>query len=243
MTLNRHIVSIAVYTEKYGLSLVYFVMAWTELGRCWTLWSGHSGTSGAVFVEAVRHLTVLLLTVFTALWLLLGRRADVPPQQLKFILVPLATTFFNLTYSTVPWFPKPLQLNLWPAALQFWMFLAGLTCIVIGPMIALWGLLHLGRSFGVFVTVRKVVLTGPYQWTRHPMYLGWVCVCFGVALANFSIAYLLLVAMHISLLLYRAHLEETQLAAHSAEYREYINHSGFIFPKFRHPAAGLLKAE
>jgi hypothetical protein len=45
--------------------------------------------------------------------LLLGRRAAVPPQNLKDILVPLAASFFNLTYNTIHWFPtsvakKPL---------------------------------------------------------------------------------------------------------------------------------------
>jgi protein-S-isoprenylcysteine O-methyltransferase Ste14 len=102
-------------------------------------------------------------------------------------------------------------------------------------LIALWGLIHLGRSFGVYVTVRKVVLTGPYQWVRHPMYLGWVCLYCGIALANFSGAYFLLVALNIGLLLYRAQLEQTQLAAHSEEYREYMQHTRFIFPKLRNP--------
>jgi protein-S-isoprenylcysteine O-methyltransferase Ste14 len=55
----------------------------------------------------------------------------------------------------------------------------------------------------------------------------------GVALANFSGAYFLLVAIHISLLLYRAHLEETELSEYSPEYREYIKRTGFIFPRFR----------
>jgi protein-S-isoprenylcysteine O-methyltransferase Ste14 len=165
--------------------------------------------------------------------LLLGRRAVVPPQKLKFILVPLVATFFTVFYYVVPWFPAALQINLCPPEFQKVLVIAGLTFIIIGPLFALWGILHLGRSFGVFVTVRKVVMTGPYQWIRHPMYLSGVCLCLGVALANCSIAYFLLVAVHISLLLYRARLEETQLAEHSREYLAYMNRTGFIFPRFR----------
>jgi protein-S-isoprenylcysteine O-methyltransferase Ste14 len=242
MKLDRTIILIAIYTERYGLSVLYLWLAAKECQSIWGILSGQSVAGSAVLIDAGRHLTVLLLTLFTSLLLLLGRRADVPPEKLKFILIPLATTFFNLNYVyTIPLFPKSLQANLFPAALQTPMFIAGLTCIIIGPLVALWGLIYLGRSFGIFVTVRKVVLTGPYQWVRHPMYLGWVCSCLGVALANFSVAYILLVAMHISLLLYRAYLEETQLAEHSAEYRENMKRTGFIFPKFSRPAGRLLK--
>jgi protein-S-isoprenylcysteine O-methyltransferase Ste14 len=55
-----------------------------------------------------------------------------------------------------------------------------------------------------------------------------------VALSNFSPIYLALVAIQLSLLLYRAHLEETHLARHSPEYREYMTRTGFIFPRLLH---------
>jgi protein-S-isoprenylcysteine O-methyltransferase Ste14 len=242
MTLNRNIALTAVFIERYVLSLVYLWLAWIEFHKAWGGIAA-PGAEGAVLVADVRHLTQLLLALFTGLLLLLARGTAVPPQKLEYILVPTATTFYTLVYYTVPWFPPSLQTSLCPPAWHVPLAVASLLCMVSGPLIALWGLSFLGRSFGIFITVKKVVLRGPYQWVRHPMYLGWVCVCTGVALANFSVAYFLLVTMHICLLLYRAHLEETQLAGHSPEYREYMKHVGFIFPKFRHPAAGLPKAE
>jgi hypothetical protein len=39
-------------------------------------------------------------------------------------------------------------------------------------------------------------------------------------------------SVHITLLPYRAHLEEVRLAEHSSEYRELQKRAGFIFPKF-----------
>jgi protein-S-isoprenylcysteine O-methyltransferase Ste14 len=63
------------------------------------------------------------------------------------------------------------------------------------------------------------------------MYLGWVIICAGVALSNFSIAYFLLTGIHVALLIYRARLEESQLAKHSSGYREYMEKAGFIFPR------------
>ncbi len=104
-----------------------------------------------------------------------------------------------------------------------------------GPAVAIWAVLYLGRSFGVFVVVRKVILDGPYQWVRHPIYLGYICMLAGLVLANFSAAYFILVPIHIGLLLYRARLEEARLSEHSAEYRQYMKRTGFIFPKLHHP--------
>jgi protein-S-isoprenylcysteine O-methyltransferase Ste14 len=242
-TLNRVLALLAVYTEKYVLSLVFFCLALLEFKKIWNFLSGRLGAETAVFMDAVHHLIMLLLYMFTGLLLLLACRPAVPPQKLRFILVPLAATFFYLVYSTVPLFPASLQINLCPRSLQMSLLAVGLTCTIVGPMFAIWGILHLGRSFGVYVTVRKVVTTGPYQWVRHPMYLGGGCMCVGVAIANFSGAYFLLVAMHISLLLYRAHLEQMQLSEHSAEYREYMKRTRFISPKFRQSASDSLKAE
>lgn len=242
MTLNRNTALIAVYTERYVLSLVYLCLAWIELHKSWGNATAQPSAEGAVFIETIRHINQLLLALFTGLLLLLGRRAAVPPQQLQSVLIPLATTFYTLIYYTVPWFPASLQTNLCPPDWRLLFAVTGLACMVIGPMIALWGILFLGRSFGVFITVRKIVLNGPYQWVRHPMYLGWICVCIGVAITNFSSAYFLLVALHICLLLYRAHLEETQLAEHSPEYRQYLKRTGFIFPRILDPIRDLLKA-
>jgi protein-S-isoprenylcysteine O-methyltransferase Ste14 len=113
------------------------------------------------------------------------------------------------------------------------MLVASLAFLVIGPLIALWGLLYLGRSFGIFVSVRRVVLQGPYRWIRHPMYLGWACSAFGLALSNFSSAYILIVAVHFVLMLYRARLEEAELREFSPDYREFMKKTGFFLPKIR----------
>jgi protein-S-isoprenylcysteine O-methyltransferase Ste14 len=73
------------------------------------------------------------------------------------------------------------------------------------------------------------------------MYLGWVFVCTGLILANFSGAFFLLAGAHIALMLYRAHLEEEHLAKHSLDYQEYRKRTGFIFPKFSRLIHGMPK--
>jgi len=236
-TLNRTTVWIALVIEKYLLPLLYLRFAVTHYVAFRGILSGSLGHETTVFIDATNQLTNSLLFLFASLLLLLGRRPEAPPQKLKLIIIPLVTAFYNLLYNTVHWFPAAWQINLSPPGLQMPLFAAGLICIVLGPIISLWGILHLGRSFGIYVAVRKVVLTGPYKWVRHPMYLGWVFLYGGLALANFSAAYFLLVAVDIALILYRARLEEIHLSAHSAEYREYMKRTRFIFPRLRWPSA------
>jgi len=235
-TLSHKAAWTAVYAERYGLSLVYLYFAGVEFHKLWIVWLGPATPSNAVAVAVARHVIALMLNFFVGILLLLGRRATVPPQTPRDILIPLATSFFNLTYNVTPWFPALMLKNFCSSDWQTPLTATGLFLGLMGPAVAIWAVLYLGRSFGVFVVVRKVVLDGPYQWVRHPIYLGYLCMLAGLVLANFSVAYFILVPIHIALLLYRAHLEEVRLSEHSAEYREYMERTGFIFPKLRRPA-------
>ncbi len=230
-TLKLVLATVVAYAERYALPWLFFYFAWKD--PIWRLPSIPFQMQNGVFPDIARHLILVLLNIFTGAMLLLARRPVSPPQKLRFILIPLVATFFTFFYNQVRWFPLSCQANLAPPVWQKPLFFAGLTCLIIGLIIQLWGILHLRRSFGICVMVRKVVLTGPYRWVRHPMYVGAIFLCLGAAIANCSFAYFFLVAIHISLLLYRAHLEETQLAAHSVEYQEHMKRTGFIFPKFR----------
>jgi len=235
-TLSRRAALAAVYAERYGLSLVYLCLAGNEFHQLWLIWLGPAGASNAEAVAAARHVIALLLNFFVGMLLLLGRRADVPPQNLRDIFIPLAASFFNLTYNATRWCPALLLKSLCSPDWQTSLTVAGLFLGLLGPAVAVWAVLHLGRSFGVFVVVRKVILDGPYRWVRHPIYAGYLCMLAGLVLVNFSAAYLILVPMHIALLLYRARLEEARLSEYSADYREYLKRTGFIFPRLRPPA-------
>lgn len=53
-----------------------------------------------------------------------------------------------------------------------------------GSLFSLWGILALGRSFGISPAVRTRVVSGPYQYFRHPIYLGYSiseCALFALA--------------------------------------------------------------
>jgi protein-S-isoprenylcysteine O-methyltransferase Ste14 len=234
-TLNPRVALLAVYAERYVLSLAYLAFTWVEFHKLQLIWLGPPNSSGAEAVQAAGHVILLFLNFFVGILLLLGRRVAVPPQYPRDIVIPLATSFFSLIYNAAPWFPSWLSRNLCSPDWRVPFTVTGLFLGLCGPAVAIWSVLFLGRSFGIFVVVRKVVLDGPYRWVRHPMYLGYIFMLAGLLLVDFAPAYLVLVPIHIGLLLYRAHLEESRLSAHSAEYREYMKRTGFIFPRLRHP--------
>jgi protein-S-isoprenylcysteine O-methyltransferase Ste14 len=234
--LRRFIIEEALFIERWILPLVFLYFSISEIKKLHAIAAGQMKET-TLFIDLAHHVILLVVACMTALLLMVARRPAVLPEKFQFIFVPLMTTFYTALYYLVPQFPAGLRTNLAPQAWQTSLVTAGLALIIIGPFFSLWSLFYLGRSFGVYVALRKVVLRGPYRWVRHPMYLGWVFICAGVAIANFSIAYFLLTAIHVLLLLYRARLEEKELAERSPEYREYASRAGFIFPKFgRSPA-------
>lgn len=233
-TLGRRAALAAVYFERYGVSLIFLCLAGIRVHQILHLRDAQrSGMDDSPVIEVIRQLIWVQLYLYSGLLLLIGRRVATPPQKARDVLLPLATTFFYLAYYAVPWFPAWLKQSLYPAGWQASCVGAGLLLMLVGLWIAIWAAVYLGRSFGVLIEVRKVVLEGAYRWIRHPMYAGYLCFLIGFALANFSPAFFILIPLHIGLLLYRARLEEERLAACSPEYAEYRKRTGFVFPKFQ----------
>lgn len=234
--LSRQAVAASGFVERYVLSLVYLFVAWSEfnnLARLWLDSSGPAGIEGIAFIRFVKHMTLLLLQLFIGVLLLFGKRPASQPRNLQELLVPLAASFFLLTYNAVPHLPASLRENLLPLEMQMPCAVAALVLGIVGAAISTWGVASLGRSFGIFVAVREIVLEGPYRHVRHPIYLGYFCIGAGLVLVNASVAILVIVPIHVALLIYRAHLEEIRLAESSESYREYMQRTGFIFPRLR----------
>ena len=220
------------FAEKYVLSFLVLLIAWHDHPRLLD-WTARAGTGPFAFLVIVQRSMRFLLNLAIGAALLGASRPLVSPSNLKELLVPLAPFLFPLVYDAASWFPMPLRRNVFPTHWQVPLAAAGLAFGVIGYTIAIWSVASLGRSFGIVVAVRGVVLDGPYRYVRHPMYLGYVCIAAGAAFGSFSIAILSLVSLHALLFVYRADLEEFRLAEASADYREYVKRTGFLFPRFR----------
>ena len=76
--------------------------------------------------------------------------------------VPLGFAFAGL----VLWLARPT-----PRSLQ-----VGLTIALVGQMVRIWAAGHLEKS-------REVTSSGPYRFTRHPLYLGSTLMGIGLAVA------------------------------------------------------------
>jgi protein-S-isoprenylcysteine O-methyltransferase Ste14 len=91
----------------------------------------------------------------------------------------------------------------------------GIALIVCGFGFAVWARIHLGRNWGMPMTVKEepeLVTSGPYRLVRHPIYTGLLTAVVGTALAVNLLALVAAVALGV-FFVYSATVEERNLGA------------------------------
>ena len=230
-----------VQAEKYVLPLVCIAQAWHQLEFL------HSQRAAYAALKAVgplplateslftggfiKHVLLLALLVFTSGTLLLSRTPIAPSAKLKHVLVPLAMSNYFILYGIVDDLPFGLGQNLLPERWQIPVAVGGVVLSAIGYSVSIWAVCYLRRSFAIFVSVRTVVLGGPYAYVRHPIYFGYLLDSVGLLWATCSVAMLVLVAGFVGLLICRAKLEEDKLSEVSPAYQQHRQQTGFLFPR------------
>jgi protein-S-isoprenylcysteine O-methyltransferase Ste14 len=91
----------------------------------------------------------------------------------------------------VVWQARPT----WPA------WTAGLIVAVCGELLRTWAAGHLEKS-------REVTTSGPYRFTRHPLYLGSTLIGIGVAVAAASLIVAAIIGLYVGLTLSAARRSE-----------------------------------
>ena len=88
---------------------------------------------------------------------------------------------------------------------------------VIGEVVRIWAAGHLDKG-------REVTQSGPYRFTRHPLYLGSAIVAAGVAVASARLAVVLIVGMYMAVTIGSAmrHEEENMRVQFGREYEAYL---------------------
>jgi|SRR6516164_10149948 len=101
---------------------------------------------------------------------------------------------------------------------------------MIGNIAAVAALYQLGRSFSIMAETRRLVITGPYRFVRHPLYLAEEIAMVGVFMQFASVWTALLLLVQIAFQLRRMHNEELVLAASFPEYDAYRRSTARLIP-------------
>ncbi len=230
------------FLEKYVLSLLFLKIAYDRatglgslIGRMHEgyVLSPGSAEFGAVLVSVL----TVLFGIFFGLNLLANTNPIQNPTRWREIVIPLVATFLLYAFAGLsPFVPEFMTRSLLPAGLQRSAAIASILVSVVGYAIALWSVLYLGRSLSLVVSVRTIVRRGPYRSIRHPMYLGYIILVSGFALASPSLLAIALMVIYVVRTVARARLEEDVLCAFSEEYRQHARRSGFLLPPLRRAA-------
>lgn len=109
--------------------------------------------------------------------------------------------------------------------------------IIIGTILSVYSLRHLGKSFSIMATARDLVTEGPYKIIRHPLYGAEVVTMTGVAIGHWSPWAALLSIAWLALQIRRAQNEERVLRACFPEYEDYARRVPMLLPGFILPRA------
>jgi protein-S-isoprenylcysteine O-methyltransferase Ste14 len=99
--------------------------------------------------------------------------------------------------------------------------LVSTACVLIGAIMMLATIPHLGRSFSLVPQARSVVQTGPYQWIKHPLYLAEEIAILGVVLQYLTPVTVIVFVLHIGVQVCRILYEEDLLRRNCPEYSSY----------------------
>jgi protein-S-isoprenylcysteine O-methyltransferase Ste14 len=227
----------AVFVETYVFSLIYVVIA-VQHGL--TLYDNRDFTMAAfanLDAGSLNHLSntaflagLALFCLLTAYSLIIRKNLQQTPRGFLELFVPLVATFNNYVYNFLLYLPQDANFTLSPEASFAWTVPLGFAIVLVGLTISMAALYYLKRSFGIFVQVRDIVTRGLFRYTRHPMYFGYTVMHIGLLLVRLKLYNLFFSWGLISLLVYRARLEERKLERHSPEYREYKQTVPFLIP-------------
>jgi len=174
------------------------------------------------FISGV-HVTMRLTTI-TFMLLLAGvvalrARPSAKASGLEPRISALAGSF--LMYGVVL-FPRPeLSLSL---------EMVSTTLILVGTAGAALTLYQLGRSFSIMAESRHLVISGPYRFVRHPLYLTEEIAIFGMFMQFASAWTALVMTVQFAFQLRRIHNEEAVLTANFPEYAAYQQNTARLLP-------------
>lgn len=111
--------------------------------------------------------------------------------------------------------------------------------ILLGNLLSIVSVSHLGRALSVMPEARKLVTSGPYAVVRHPLYVAEAISLFGIFLGFRSAAGLALLAAILFFQFLRLRYEESILRQHFEGYAAYADAVPCLLPGWRGLSAHL----
>jgi len=139
-------------------------------------------------------------------------------------------------------------LMIWPVAHPGWLgrpllprtdaiVFGGVAVLAVSMAFTLWARVGLGRNWSATVTIKedhRLIRTGPYALTRHPIYTGLIACMAGTGLALGEIRHLLAVGLFALAYWHKSRLEEAGLLQEFGdEYRRYQREVPALIPFVR----------
>lgn len=115
----------------------------------------------------------------------------------------------------------PWTISFFDTAGQRSLNLLSTACVLIGMIMMLVTIRHLGRAFSLVPQARSIVQTGPYRRIKHPLYLSEEIVVLGVVLQHLSLVTVIVLVLHIGVQVCRILYEEDLLRRNCPEYSSY----------------------
>ena len=115
----------------------------------------------------------------------------------------------------------------WSMPTPLWLQITGLVMVGLGDALLLWAM-AVNKFFSKFVRIQTerghhAVCAGPYQYVRHPGYVGWIIMSVGLPLFLGSLWALVPTAVSIILIVVRTVLEDRILRRELAGYADYAH--------------------
>ena len=173
----------------------------------------------------IRTILLIIFASTSCVWLFTDTRAF--KERLMRVTKPagIVAAFFQLIVIAF----QILQPTILPFPTPFYhpvVSVIGLIVYVLGALFAAWGRLSMGKSWGVpaqheIDKQKNLVTTGPFKYSRNPIYVGLLVMFIGFELALRS--WLILLAIPLYYFIKRAIQTEEKLLEHHFE-KEYMNY-------------------
>ena len=172
-------------------------------------------------VEVVREILYGTFVLVAAVVLWTTRDPRHRDARGRVIAVSLSASFLLVFVGLLPNGPV-----VWQASYR--MIEIGLFLSVVGAGLALVTLASLKSNFSIVPEVRSLVVTGPYQWLRHPMYFAELLMIVGIVLSDPHITYLVGAMSVLVLQVYRILMEERLLSTNfPAAHKAFVAHTRY----------------